>query len=133
MSALAPPRAATVREGTGADRTGPSPGRRRRRTPPLSWLRRWVSPLAIVVVWQLLSDAGVIPEQKLASPLQILATARDLLADGTLGSETVVSVQRVGLGFAIGASAGVALAVLAGLSRLGEDAVDPPMQMLRTL
>jgi len=33
----------------------------------------------------------------------------------------------------IGALVGLALAVVAGLSRLGEDAVDPPMQMLRTL
>jgi sulfonate transport system permease protein len=33
----------------------------------------------------------------------------------------------------IGASIGGALAVVAGLSRLGEDIVDAPMQMLRTL
>ena len=44
-----------------------------------------------------------------------------------------MSVQRVAIGFAIGAVIGVALAVVAGLSRIGEDAVDPPMQMLRTL
>jgi sulfonate transport system permease protein len=36
-------------------------------------------------------------------------------------------------GFAVGASIGLVLAVVAGLSRIGEDAVDPPMQMLRTL
>jgi sulfonate transport system permease protein len=75
----------------------------------------------------------LIPEEKIASPAQILATGKQLVLDGTLGSETLVSVQRVALGFAIGAVIGVALAVLAGLSRLGEDAVDPPMQMLRTL
>ena len=42
-------------------------------------------------------------------------------------------MQRVLIGFAIGATIGLVLAVVAGLSRLGEDAVDPPMQMLRTL
>jgi sulfonate transport system permease protein len=87
----------------------------------------------ILVAWQLLSDAGAIPEQKMASPLQVLGTARDLVADGTLGRETLVSVQRVVIGFAIGALIGLVLAVVAGLNRIGEDAVDPPMQMLRTL
>jgi sulfonate transport system permease protein len=69
----------------------------------------------------------------MASPLQVLGTARDLVADGTLGRETLVSVQRVVIGFAIGALIGLVLAVVAGLNRIGEDAVDPPMQMLRTL
>ena len=137
MSALAPPPPAAVPATPGARRTGPRPTdprpSARRQGARLSWLRRWVSPAVIVLVWQLLSSAGVIPEQKIASPLQVLATARDLVADGTLGSATLVSVQRVGLGFTVGALVGVTLAVVAGLSRLGEDAVDPPMQMLRTL
>jgi sulfonate transport system permease protein len=37
------------------------------------------------------------------------------------------------IGFALGASVAVVLAVMAGLSRWGEDAVDPLMQMVRTL
>jgi sulfonate transport system permease protein len=99
----------------------------------LGWLRRWVSPVVLVAVWQLLSDVGVIPEDKIASPAQIGRTAWQLTADGTLGAATLVSVQRVLLGFVVGAAVGLALAVVAGLSRVGEDAVDPPMQMLRTL
>jgi sulfonate transport system permease protein len=45
----------------------------------------------------------------------------------------LVSLQRMAIGFAIGGTIAVLLAVLAGLSRLGENAVDPLMQMLRTL
>lgn len=137
MSALAPPQPATGPPQAEVDHPGRRPRRSRRasRTRPsrLSWLRRWVSPLVILVAWQLLSGAGAIPEQKMASPLQVLGTARDLVADGTLGRETLVSVQRVVIGFAIGALIGLVLAVVAGLNRIGEDAVDPPMQMLRTL
>ena len=133
MSALAPPQPAAVPAEPGAGRTRPPTTVPRSRGVRLGWLRRWVSPAVILVVWQLLSSAGVIPEQKIAAPLQILATARDLVADGTLGAATLVSVQRVALGFAVGAAIGVTLAVVAGLSRIGEDAVDPPMQMLRTL
>jgi len=98
-----------------------------------TWLRRWVSPVVIVLLWQLLSSLGVIPEQKLASPAQIGARAWELALDGTLGSATLTSVQRVLLGFVVGAVIGLVLAVIAGLSRIGEDAFDPPMQMLRTL
>jgi sulfonate transport system permease protein len=89
--------------------------------------------VAIIALWQLASSTGVLPERKLASPQQIALTFVELLQDGTLGAATLVSVQRVGIGFAIGATIGIALAVAAGLSRAGEDAIDPPMQMLRTL
>jgi sulfonate transport system permease protein len=87
----------------------------------------------LLCLWQALSRSGVLPEEKIASPLQIAAAAGGLVGDGTLGAATLVSVQRVLVGFAVGASVGLALSVVAGLSRIGEDAVDPPMQMLRTL
>jgi sulfonate transport system permease protein len=116
----------------------PPPRRRRGRRPRqgsarLAWARRWVSPTAILLAWQVLSSTGTLPEDILASPLQILSTAAELLADGTLQSATVTSITRVVSGFLIGALAGLILATVAGLSRVGEDAVDPPMQMLRTL
>lgn len=107
--------------------------RRRRAGPRPAFWRRWVSPVAIVALWQLASSTGVLDERTLASPQQIGSTSLRLVQDGTLGAATLVSVQRVGLGFAIGASLGLVLAVVAGLSRVGEDAIDPPMQMLRTL
>jgi sulfonate transport system permease protein len=86
-----------------------------------------------VAVWQLLSSAGLLSEKTIASPLQIGAAAAELLRAGTLQSAVLTSVQRVGAGFLIGASTGLVVAVVAGLSRVGEDALDPPMQMLRTL
>jgi len=45
----------------------------------------------------------------------------------------LVSLKRVAIGFALGGGAGLILAVVAGLSRLGENSVDPLMQMVRTL
>lgn len=87
----------------------------------------------IILVWQLLSSTGVLAETTLASPAQIATRAVELVQDGTLGVATLVSVRRVVIGFLIGATVALALAVVAGLSRIGEDAIDPPMQMLRTL
>ena len=115
--------------------TAPTRPRRRSRSrgSRLLFLRRWVSPVVLVALWQVLSSAGVLSERTIASPQQIAATAADLVRDGTLGAATLVSVQRVGIGFAVGAVIGLALAILAGLSGLGEHTIDPPMQMLRTL
>ncbi|GAA4713532.1 ABC transporter permease [Nocardioides conyzicola] len=92
-----------------------------------------MSPIAILTVWQLLCTGGVIDPRTMASPAQIASTALDLIQDGTLGTETLISLQRVLLGLAIGGSIGILLAVIAGLSRIGDDAIDPPMQALRTL
>lgn len=96
-------------------------------------LRRWISPIAILSVWQLLSSTGTLDERTMASPAQIAVRAVELIQDGTLGPATLVSVQRVASGFAIGASIGMVCAIAAGLSRIADDAIDPPMQMLRTL
>lgn len=115
---------------------GAAGGRARRR--PVagsrwSWLRRSISPIALVVLWQLLSSAGVIDPRDLASPVDVARRAIELVQDGTLVDATLTSLRRVAIGFVIGAVAALALAVVAGLSRVGEDAIDPPMQMLRTL
>ena len=92
----------------------------------------------LLAAWQAVSVSGLISSQKLPPPTQVWHTALTLIstdspAYGTLQGAMAVSLQRVALGFAFGAGAGLVLAVLAWLSRLGENAVDPPMQMLRTL
>ena len=96
-------------------------------------LRRLVSPLLLVLLWEAGSRAGVIPPRAIAAPSAILASAWELTATGELPANLLVSLARVAAGFAIGAAVGVVLAAVAGLSRLGEDVVDAPMQMLRTL
>ncbi len=96
-------------------------------------LRRLGSPLLILTLWQLVAWSGLVSPQTLASPLQILMTARTLTLDGTLPHNLLVSLLRAGSGFVLAVAGGVTLALLAGLSRLGEDIIDAPMQMLRTL
>jgi sulfonate transport system permease protein len=99
---------------------------------------RLISPLLVLAAWQAVSVSGVISQQKLPPPTEVWHTAITLIttdsaAYGTLQGAMAVSLQRVALGFALGAGAGLILAVIAGLSRPGENAVDPLMQMLRTL
>lgn len=111
-----------------AARSTPIPKKRR-----LPDLRRWISPIALVLAWQAASSTGLLPPDKLASPLTVLNSAVELTADGQLGSAFLVSLGRVAAGFAIGALVGVVLGLASGLFRWGETLLDPPVQMLRTL
>ncbi len=96
-------------------------------------LRRLISPLVLVLAWEAASHLGVISPRTIAAPSVIMASAWDLTVTGELPENLLVSLARVAVGFAIGVSAGIVLAVLSGLSRLGEEILDAPLQMLRTL
>ncbi|HTU83980.1 MAG TPA: ABC transporter permease [Solirubrobacteraceae bacterium] len=116
------------------DATTSGRGERRRGA---SW-HRLISPLVVLVVWQLASTAGVISAQKLPPPTKVWHTAVQLVttnsaAYGTLQHAMLISLERIAMGFALGGGVAVLLAVIAGLSRAGENAVDPLMQMVRTL
>jgi sulfonate transport system permease protein len=87
----------------------------------------------LVALWQAASMAGLIGPRTLAAPSTILVTAWGLLATGELEHHLLVSLARVLVGLAIGVSLGATFAVIAGLSRRGEEIVDAPLQMLRTL
>ncbi|MEU3609601.1 ABC transporter permease subunit [Streptomyces sp. NPDC035033] len=97
------------------------------------WLRRGVGPVLLLLVWQVSSATGVLAPEVLASPGTIARSAAGLVADGTLPTAMGVSLRRVAAGLLIGGTVGTALALLSGLSRLGEDLVDATVQMLRTV
>ncbi|MFJ1865606.1 ABC transporter permease [Streptomyces sp. NPDC088097] len=104
-----------------------------RRGSPPRWLRRTAGPLALLALWQLASTFGVLAPETLAPPSTIASAGADLIGDGTLPSAMWISLQRVAIGLLIGGAAGTALALLSGLSRLGEDLIDASVQMLRTV
>ncbi|MEV6358494.1 ABC transporter permease [Streptomyces hydrogenans] len=104
-----------------------------RRTVVPRWLRRAVGPLLLLLVWQVASATGALAPEVLASPGTIARSAAGLVADGTLPTAMGVSLRRVAAGLLIGGAVGTALALLSGLSRLGEDLVDATVQMLRTV
>jgi sulfonate transport system permease protein len=95
--------------------------------------RRLVGPAVAIALWQLLCSARVFTSFELASPLAVIDAARQLLADGTLQSAMLISLQRVVEGLAIGVFAGVTLAVITGLFWLGEDLLDPIIQAARAV
>jgi sulfonate transport system permease protein len=96
-------------------------------------LRRFISPLVLVLLWQAGSMSGLIPARTLAAPSTVLTSAWGLMVSGELETALVVSLGRVLIGLGIGVAVGAVLAIVSGLSRIGEEVVDAPMQMLRTL
>jgi sulfonate transport system permease protein len=96
-------------------------------------LKRAAGPLSLLVLWEIFSRTGVLPERILAAPSQIFVTLGELIVSGEIGSNVLVSLQRVLTGLAVSLSLGTALALVAGLTRQGEVAVDSTMQMARTL
>jgi sulfonate transport system permease protein len=99
---------------------------------PRQWLRI-LSPLALLALWQMTSQTGLIPNRTLAAPSQVIASFWQLTADGSLQHHLWVSLGRVANGMAFAILVGGSLALISGLSRIGEYVVDAPMQMLRTL
>jgi sulfonate transport system permease protein len=113
------------------------PSTRRRRFADRSWYRV-VSLLVLVGLWQLASSTGLLPASKLASPASIVHTAYTLIITnsptyGTLQSSLLASFERWAIGFTLGIAIGVLLAVLTGLSRVGEIVADPILQALRSV
>ncbi|MFJ8531812.1 ABC transporter permease [Streptomyces sp. NPDC093591] len=104
-----------------------------RRTHVPRWLRRTTGPVLLLALWQLLSSTGLLTPDVLASPGRIAQVAGDLIGDGSLPSAMGTSLQRVAAGLALGTVVGTGLALVAGLFRIGEDLVDAPVQMLRTV
>ncbi len=94
---------------------------------------RWLSPLVFLLVWELGSRTGIIPAHTLAAPSAVLTTLYGMVRSGELPENLLVSTMRVGVGLAIGITVGTVLALIAGLSRQGEVAVDPLMQIKRTI
>lgn len=94
---------------------------------------RLLSPLLLLLAWEVAARTGLLPPRVLAAPSAIGGTLWQMLASGELGGHLLVSLRRALSGLAIGVGCGTLLALLAGLSRRGELVVDSPMQMLRTL
>lgn len=103
--------------------------RRRARVP--RGIERLAGVVALFAMWEVASRAGWLATDVLAGPSTVLTAGTDLLRDGTLLDALWASLRRVLWGFALGIPIGAALALVAGLSRLGDDLLDANVHMLR--
>ncbi|PXX62406.1 sulfonate transport system permease protein [Nocardia tenerifensis] len=92
-----------------------------------------LGPTLLIAAWVLGSASGALDPETLPAPWTVAQTAGDLIADGRLQSNLLTSVQRAGSGLVIGVLVGLVLALVAGLSRIGEALVDGPIQIKRAI
>jgi sulfonate transport system permease protein len=111
----------------------PRPQLARPRRAAVSITLRVAGPIALLVAWWAASASGALNPAVLASPEQVAKAAWQLWQSGQLQSAVGVSVLRAATGLAFGVTAGLVLGVITGFSRLGEELLDSPLQLLRAL
>ena len=110
----------------------PEGARRLRPARPLARvLRRAAVPVLLLVLWEVVSDTGLVDSYFLPPPHRVLEAGWELLLAGTLITDVGVSLYRLLSGYFIGAIAGVAIGVLIGWSSLMNDLLDSLIQALR--
>ena len=102
------------------------PVRRRRRPTRLASIAVGLAmPVAMLGLWQLTAQYDLLPEQLLPPPQAVYEALRDGVQDGSLLSNTLVSLRRVAEGFSAGAIAGLLLGAAIGLSPLLRRMLEP--------
>ena len=108
-------------------------GRAQRTSRIPRWVVKAISPLLLILLWYVLSAIGALSANTLAPPQKVIAKAAELLSTGELQEAILASAARVGLGLFFGVAAALVAALIAGLFKVGEDIIDAPIQMLRTV
>jgi sulfonate transport system permease protein len=93
----------------------------------------WVGPIVLLAVWAIGSKAGVISPAVLTAPWDVAKAFEDQWTDHDLLGDILASLERAVLGLAFGVAAGTVLAVVSGLSRVGESLIDGPIQIKRSV
>lgn len=92
-----------------------------------------VLPLALLAAWQLTTSLGWLTVVPLPSPGSVVQAGVDLAARGLLTEYVEVSTRRVLVGFAIGASLGLAVGALTGLARVWSVSLGPTLGAVRAV
>lgn len=103
-------------------------------TPPREWPgQRLLGPVLVLAIWYVAAGAGWISTSKVPGPDTVVASLLDLFTSGTLATDVAASLNRAALGLGIGVVAGFLLAVVAGLTRIGDALVDGLVQVNRAI
>lgn len=89
--------------------------------------------VVIGLAWWAAARLRLVEPFLLPPPGVVLATAWDLVADGTLARHVVVSLKRVVVGFGLAIALAVPVALVFGLSHPVRRVAEPPLEFLRQL
>lgn len=87
-------------------------------------------PAGLSGLWWASAAGGWLPAQLLPAPATVWDALAETAASGDLWADTLISLQRVGAGFALGALAGLVFGGAIGLSRTLRELFDPLFLLL---
>jgi len=96
----------------------------------------YTTPLVLLVIWEVVCSVANVNPNIVASPSQVISAGVHLWSNGTpstLPQDIAVSLARAGAGLAIGLTIGGVAGTFAGLTRLGEQLFNGPVQILNTM
>lgn len=99
----------------------------------LYWTNTLFVPVLIVVIWQILSNAGLLYEVILPSPVKVVTAFWEIVMNGTLAVDIAVSFRRVMIGSFWGIVIGLGAGVFSGLFPFFERIFDPIINVLRQI
>ncbi len=112
----------------------PSTSRARRVAELFRWpLGIYTTPVLLVILWEVASRLGWLPENIAPAPSTVLHAGYELYQRGELVPSIVTSLGRAGAGLAIGLAVGVTAGILGGLLRSGEYLFNGVFQILHTI
>lgn len=90
-------------------------------------------PLAILVLWQILSSVGLLMEVILPSPVKVIEAFCGMVRDGSLKIDILVSLRRVLIGYFSGAGIALILGIASGLNKKIERLISPVINIIRQI
>jgi NitT/TauT family transport system permease protein len=103
----------------------PDIGQSARRRARLEKVLGILSPLLILVLWEIVVRAGLLDARIVPAPSMILETFKSLIESGELARHVGVSLTRVFVGLLLGAMPGLVVGTLMGLSPMTRAIVSP--------
>ena len=97
---------------------------------------RWIGVLPFVVVgivWAALPSLIEYPSYKLPGPGQVATRLQSVLSDGSLASNLLASLQRLGAGFVIGAALALVLGIAIAMNRHVAETLKPVLTFLQSI
>lgn len=118
-------------DGTATRTSSASPGRRFRVSRERALAI--VTPIALLVLWEVLSRTGVLDERIYSTPTGVVATSWELIREGTLVSATGTTLFRFVVGTTLGIVPGLLLGLVMGISRNLRAAINPVVKVIYPL
>jgi ABC-type nitrate/sulfonate/bicarbonate transport system permease component len=85
----------------------------------------FLSPIALLLLWEVLARLGILDMRFFPAPSQILSTLLTMMKSGELQDDTLISMTRLAVGFLVGGIPALIIGVVMGLNSTLRAMIDP--------